>query len=37
VLAERAGHAWASMNLDIYRHVMPLEEIDGPGLPRPSS
>lgn len=27
VLAERAGHARASMSLDVYSHVMPLEEV----------
>ena len=27
VLAERAGHARASMSLDVYSHVMPLDEI----------
>jgi hypothetical protein len=37
VLAERAGDARASMSLEIYSHVMPLEEVDGPGLPGPSS
>jgi integrase len=26
-LAERAGHARASMSLDVYSHVMPLDEI----------
>jgi integrase len=26
-LAERAGHARASMSLDVYSHVMPLEEV----------
>lgn len=26
-LAERAGHARASMGLDVYSHVMPLDEI----------
>ena len=25
-LAERAGHARASMSLDVYSHVMPLDE-----------
>jgi integrase len=28
VLAERAGHARASMTLDVYSHVMPLEEVE---------
>jgi integrase len=28
VLAERAGHARASMSLDVYSHVMPLEEVE---------
>jgi len=27
VLAERAGHARASMSLDVYSHVMPLDEV----------
>jgi integrase len=27
VLAERAGHARASMSLDAYSHVMPLDEV----------
>jgi integrase len=33
-LAERAGHARASMSLDIYSHVMPLDEVlwDRPGV-----
>jgi integrase len=26
-LAERAGHARASMSLDVYSHVMPLDEV----------
>jgi integrase len=28
LLAERAGHARASMSLDVYSHVMPLEEVE---------
>jgi integrase len=32
VLAERAGHARASMSLDVYSHVMPLEETDAKRL-----
>jgi integrase len=33
-LAERAGHARASMSLDVYSHVMPLEEVawERPGV-----
>jgi integrase len=27
VLAERLGHSKASMSLDVYSHVMPLEEV----------
>ena len=26
-LAERAGHSRASMTLDVYAHVMPLDEV----------
>ena len=35
VLAERAGHSKPSMSLDVYSHVMPLDEI--PEDPRSSS
>jgi hypothetical protein len=28
VLAKRAGHARASKRLDVYSHVMPLEEVE---------
>ena len=31
-LAERAGHAKASMSLDIYSHVMPPDEVAEKGL-----
>jgi integrase len=33
-LAERAGHARASMSLDVYSHVMPLDEIPRASLER---
>jgi hypothetical protein len=31
-LAERAGHARASMSLDVYSHVMPLDELSQEAL-----
>ena len=31
-LAARAGHARASMTLDVYSHVMPLEEVSTESL-----
>ena len=31
-LAERAGHARPSMSLDVYSHVMPLDEVPADSL-----
>jgi integrase len=31
-LADRAGHARASMSLDVYSHVMPPDEVQAEGL-----
>jgi hypothetical protein len=32
LVAERAGHARASMSLDVYSHVMPLDEVSADRL-----